>query len=326
MDIQLREQLLNSSEKIHNRTRYYGSANTLDIVALQMIYELLADCALTIKHTCKLKLQDIANNLIIKNPDICQIRNDNVFFQQNVNKLMILVSDNENPTVSNNTQYFGDTETGDGGDEIRDNPVYTFQYGDFTKDFTPGTPQLVRIITLPPTGTIRYNGTAISAGFIFDLVNIANLKYTRENNAYQAPFLFQTSNNKTTNKLFSNMATFTLNVDGQVNQSATIGDGSITTAYNTAVTFTRAMFTSATTPPYSDPEGDAAATLRIDSLPATGEIRNNGVAVSVNDQIDFTSVIDAGLLTYHPDAAQTGAHAPDFAFSIADAGSGIFVS
>ena len=122
------------------------------------------------------------------------------------------------------------------------------------------------------------------------------------------------------------MATFTINVDGAINQPATIGDGSETTAYGNTIVFTRAMFTTATTPPYSDPEGDAAATLKITSLPATGEIQYDGVAILVNDEFDFTTDIDAGRLTYVPDAGTTTSYVDPFTFEIADAGSGSFVS
>lgn len=208
------------------------------------------------------------------------------------------------------------------------NDIYTFSEDEFKIDFTDPNgdlPDKVRIVSLPTTGTLYYNELEISQGFIFEIENANLLTYKRENSEYVDSFIFQTSDDNEINKLFSNMATFTINVEGEVNQPPTVGDGSTTTAHDTAVTFTRAMFTTATTPPYSDPEGDAALTLKITSLPSKGTIKNNGVAISVNDTFDFTTVIDAGLLTYSPDPTETEAHVPSFNFQIADAGSGQFV-
>lgn len=322
MTIQLREQLLCSTIRVHDRSRFYGDAQVMPVVALGMIYELMYDCAHDITFECLKKLEQLANGLIIKYPDLCHIRGPKVFLQEKEDILRILVSsDVELPTVDDNAIPFTEEASGE-----NPAPRYTFRYEDFTLNFGPGTPELVRIVTLPGYGSLFYNDIAVTPGFIIDLTNISQLEYQRVDNQYQDPFLFQTSNNETTNKLFTPMATFTVNVAGQINQPATIGDGSNSTAYNTSFAFTRAMFTTATTPAYSDPEGDAAATLKITSLPAQGEIRNNGVAIMVNDEFDFTTVIDAGLLTYHPDAGETGSHAPTFTFEIADAGSGTFSS
>lgn len=120
------------------------------------------------------------------------------------------------------------------------------------------------------------------------------------------------------------MAIFTITVDSYTNLPATIGDGIITTSYGTAVTYTRAMFTTGTTPPYSDPEGDAALNLKITLLPVSGLLKLNSVDVGLNQIISFTD-IDSGLLTYVPDNANQDAHNETFSFEIADAGSGTFV-
>jgi hypothetical protein len=122
------------------------------------------------------------------------------------------------------------------------------------------------------------------------------------------------------------MANFTINVNESVNQPATVGDGERTTNYGEAVTLTRADFTTNTTPPYSDPEGDAPLTLRIDSLPVGGLLKLDGVDVVVNQEIDFITEIDNNLLTYTPDLNSTDAHSVVFQFAIADAGSGIYTS
>jgi hypothetical protein len=122
------------------------------------------------------------------------------------------------------------------------------------------------------------------------------------------------------------MANFNINVTSYSNQAPTVGDGERSANYGEAITLTRADFTTNTTPPYSDPEGDAPLKLRIDTLPPSGLLELNGVPVSINQEIDFTTEIDAGLLTYTPDTNNTSAHSADFAFSIADEGSQVFTS
>lgn len=122
------------------------------------------------------------------------------------------------------------------------------------------------------------------------------------------------------------MALFTLNTNAYVNQPpSTVGDGSATTNYGATYTFTRADFTTNTTPAYADPEGDAAQNLRVLSLPTTGELQLNAVAVTINQVISFAN-IDSGLFTYVPDNATTTAYADTFNFEISDVGSGSYTS
>jgi len=122
------------------------------------------------------------------------------------------------------------------------------------------------------------------------------------------------------------MANFTITVDSYENQPASeVGDGSATTTYGTPIVYTRAMFTTNTIPPYSDPEGDAALNLKILSLPVEGLLKLNAINVTLNQIISFTN-IDSGLFTYVPNDANSNAYSDTFSFSIADAGSGIFTA
>lgn len=318
MNINLVNQLLCSTIKIDKRLSYYGEADVFNISALKMIYNII-ECNSNITHKCLLKLENIAQKLINESPDICNIRGESVTLDSSFNNsIQILTQTNTPPSIDDVAITF------DNGDS-----VYTFNDSQFKVNFTDAEgdlPELVRIVTLPATGTLKFNNEVISAGYLFNIEDSNKLTYTRTNTQYIDPFIFQTSDNNTTNKLFSNMATFTITVDAQVNQPpSSVGDGSTTTSYGTTIVFTRAMFTTATTPPYADPEGDAAATLKILSLPAQGELRLNGIAVLVNDEIDFAD-IDSGLFTYVPDNGTTTAYSPDFNFAIADAGSGQFTS
>lgn len=122
------------------------------------------------------------------------------------------------------------------------------------------------------------------------------------------------------------MALFNINVTQYDNLPPTIGDGTKNTNYGEAITLVRADFTTNTTPAYSDPEGDAPLNLRIDSLPAAGLLKLDGIDVTVNQIISFIDDIDAGLLTYTPDLANTAAHSVTFDFSISDVGSNTYAS
>lgn len=121
------------------------------------------------------------------------------------------------------------------------------------------------------------------------------------------------------------MANFTISVDSYENLPASsVGDGAATTEHGEVLSYTRAMFTTNTVPPYADPEGDAALNLKVTSLPVNGLLKLNSVDVTLNQIISFAD-IDSGLFTYTPDTGITAAYDASFSFQIADAGSGIFV-
>lgn len=121
------------------------------------------------------------------------------------------------------------------------------------------------------------------------------------------------------------MANFAITVDSYTNLPPTqVGDGAESTNHSEDIVFTGAMFTTNTTPAYADPEGDAALNLKITSLPASGTLKFSGVAVLLNAIISFADIA-LSKFTYTPDPSNLNAHATDFTFEIADAGSGTFV-
>lgn len=114
-------------------------------------------------------------------------------------------------------------------------------------------------------------------------------------------------------------------VGGVINLPPTIGDGEADMDYQGTLVFTVEMFTSQTTPPYSDPEGDFPDYLKILSLPDESGMKLNGLDVAVNQVIDFNDIA-AGLFTYtNDDVMDTNGDTQTFTFAISDKGSGQFV-
>jgi len=226
--------------------------------------------------------------------------------------------------------------SGIGSLTLQHNELYDFTLADFTTNTFPpyadpeGDPLLnVKIATLPATGTLTLSAVAVTPGQnIIDTDIIAgNLQYQADPadlDGYDTVFTFSVSD--VGSSTFSSTNPFTVNVDAKVNEAPSeVGDGSATIDYGETLIFTRAMFTSGTTPPYSDPEGDSALLLKVTSLPILGFIKLNGANIADETIITFEN-IDDGLLTYVPDAADTDGDLQGFTFEVADAGSGIFVS
>lgn len=209
---------------------------------------------------------------------------------------------------------------------------YQFLLDDFTKNFTTSdnsTFETTRIVNIPEEGIIKFNNIPISNNFEFHLNDINKLKYILNGyiNSFTQNFIFQTSNNNL-NKYFSNMATFTFNINQYVNlPPSAVGDNSVTIENAATYIFTPADFTTNTTPAYVDPEGDAAANLKILTLPIDGVLQFNGVNVTINQVIPFTGTtsITSGALQYIASQSNTDSDIEAFTFQVSDSGSNTFV-
>tara|TARA_R110002124_G_scaffold62103_1_gene169998 strand:- start:9737 stop:10468 length:732 start_codon:yes stop_codon:yes gene_type:complete len=95
-----------------------------------------------------------------------------------------------------------------------------------------------------------------------------------------------------------------------------IGANGISALYGVQHVFTLANFTTETTPAYSDPENDPLSYVKILSLPSTGLLELNSVAILINDNIS-SGDISSGNVTYTPSASGLF----KFTFDIADTGS-----
>lgn len=117
------------------------------------------------------------------------------------------------------------------------------------------------------------------------------------------------------------MATISLNVSARSNQPPTLtGFVSLAVPYDTETVISLSNLTLETSPPYIDPEGDPLNSVKFTSLPATGEIRLNGTAISLNDEISATDISN-NLLTYVPDTILDGYNDSETRFLVSDAGS-----
>jgi hypothetical protein len=175
-------------------------------------------------------------------------------------------------------------------------------------------------------GVLNYKEKPVSVGDCIPISKVSDLKFQRVTfGAVQASIKFKISDNNQ-NKLYSNMATVTINIGAYVNLAPSqVGDLSISMNHAAIRIFNRADFTTGLNPPYQDPEGDAPSKLRILSLPVSGVLKLNGGAVGANQEISFAD-IDSALFVYESDSSNTEVINTDFDFAISDTGSGNFTS
>jgi len=170
-------------------------------------------------------------------------------------------------------------------------------------------------------GTILSNNKIIKANDIIKVSDIENTIYIRNSYLnYTENINFKVNDNNPNTK-FSNMATFTITVNEYINQPPDqIGNNSVTLNNGQTYVFTVEDFTTNTTPPYEDPEGDGPYKLKILTLPADGsKLSNNGTILGVNSEILFTDIAN-GLFTLEP-TANLNTHSFNFNFTISDLGS-----
>ncbi len=311
--------LIGTLYKKYNKASVYGKLDLKILYILDIINELLFTCPDCLDEKYKQKLQSLIIKLQHSDKDICiyrENRNDYYKDKVNYNNSNYLVS-NTPPIIQNPPQLDGSVILEKPGD------VYIFNENIFKESFYDAqgdSPLNVRISTLPIYGILTYNGQPIPNNFIFNISNSSNLEYQRISNIAFADIInFQTSDNNI-NQLYSNMATFTINVNQYINLPPdSIGDNEITTSNRQTLVFTQADFTSNTTPPYDDPEGDGPYKLKVKTLPSQGLLKLSGVNVIVNQEILFTQ-INSGLLTFVP-TDTNAAFSVDFDFDISDLGS-----
>jgi len=288
--------------------KYYGKADVVQLSFLNLLYKLIDNPNMTIPFDCDRQLKEMAAKIQMSNPTICTVP-INVISASNI------IIANVAPTVSD-------------GEINYDISSYTFKYANFTTDFADADgdiPETVRIVSLPINGEITYVGSPISAGFEFDISSVSLLEYTHDTGETIDTFNFRVSDNNI-NKLFSNMALFTINIDEIINQCPdSVGVNAFTLDSKSTKIFSLADFTSGTTPPYSDPDGDPAEAVKFTTIPGIGELQLNGVDLVPNDVV-LVGDITLGLLTYVSDPTDETLYVATFDFSVSDTGAHCFTA
>ena len=215
---------------------------------------------------------------------------------------------------------------------IPNRDTYVFTVADFTTGTTPvysdpegDAASYIKILSLPTKGTLFLSGVAVTLNqlIVVGEISAGNFSYvsSQEDPATSGVFTFDVADTGSSSLSGLNDGVFTINVAEVINGAPTcVGNNTISKNYGESHTLTVANFTSETTPPYVDPEGDAAYAVKILTLPAQGTLSFNGSPVSTN-QVVLATEISAGLLTYAPNVSITDAQTPSFTFAVADVGS-----
>ena len=212
---------------------------------------------------------------------------------------------------------------------------HVFTIADFTTGTTPvysdpsnDAAETVKIVTIPTVGSLELNSVAVTANDEISAADIAagNLTYDIDlsdiDSYIDSSMTFNVADSGSLSYGAIANGIVTISVGAKINLPPdNVGDNTINLAYNEFYTFTRANFTTETTPAYSDPEADAENNLKILSLPINGTIKIDGVVASVNNVVSFAN-IDLGKLTYAPNVSIITTQTLTFDFSIADVGSG----
>ncbi|MCA9172386.1 MAG: cadherin-like domain-containing protein, partial [Planctomycetales bacterium] len=98
-----------------------------------------------------------------------------------------------------------------------------------------------------------------------------------------------------------------------VNEAPSGVNGAATFLENTSYTFSVSDFA------FSDPESNGLLAIHVQTLPGTGTLVLNGVAVNAGDMVS-ASAIASGLLAYQPVADTRGNNYASFSFSVHDNG------
>jgi gliding motility-associated-like protein len=194
---------------------------------------------------------------------------------------------------------------------INESSIYNFSTADFAfNDIETSGLVSIRIVSLPSDGTLRLSGVAVSSGQEVQSSQISDLTYTpvaNENGTPYTSFLFSVSDG-TDDSTPANTITFNVN---PVNDPPTSSDNSIGAVEDTEFTFELADF------PYSDPESDPLAGIRITAIPGEGTLSVNSNPVTGATNVP-ASIINSGGLTFIAETNENGTPYTTFRFRVND--------
>lgn len=212
--------------------------------------------------------------------------------------------------------------------------THTFTLANFTTETSPaysdpeGDPlESIKVTSLPSQGVLKLSGSTVSVNDIITSAQLAGSLLTYKSDSgdvdgYVDGYMGFLVSDTGSSTFTTSPKIFTLKVAGNINEApSVVGDNSLDIGVGSTTIFTRAMFTTGLNLAYSDPEGDAALNLLVESVPVYGNILLSGVLV-VSGQVVSFSEIDAGNLSYVNNSLEIGEDSEGFNFKISDTGSG----
>ncbi len=208
----------------------------------------------------------------------------------------------------------------DGSVRTRPDTAYAFRVDDFGYSDPDGDALAsVKIETLPASGkgALTLDGNAVAAGqdVARGDIEAGDLQYAPpagEAGEDFASFTFRVNDGTADS---ANAATMTVHVSTvQVENAPPVAaDGSVRTRPDTGYAFRVGDFG------YSDPDGDALASVKIETLPASGRgtLTLDGSAVTAGQAV-ARSDIELGRLEYAPPAGAAGENLASFTFRVSD--------
>ena len=209
-----------------------------------------------------------------------------------------------------------------------ENTPYTFAASDFgfndPNDSPPNNFLSVEISSLPSTGTLTDNGTAVTIGQFIAVsdINAGLLKFTPAPMSYLAPhasFTFQVRDDGgiANGGVDTDPSPKTMVVNVMFVNHAPIGTiNTVTTSENSPYKFSTSDFG------FSDPNDNPSnnfLAVEISTLPSSGTLTLNGVAVTVGEFVTVAD-INAGLFSFMPAIGAYGAGYASFNFQVQDDG------
>ena len=180
--------------------------------------------------------------------------------------------------------------------EVTEDKPYTFTQADFTSKFSDADEDPlvnVSIITLPDKGKLKLDGADVAPNQVISAANLNKLAFIPAENWDEGFTSFQW--NASDGKSFAvapALVTFTVKAD---NDAPTIGNVVKTGQEGVNVLFAQSDFSSM----FTDVDGDPLNKIRIEELPANGQLKLGNVNVTLNQQINAANIAD---LRYVPNA------------------------
>jgi len=306
-----------SMMNLSNKLDRYGDANIENLSLLKLLYKY---CDYCVSHEQLMRFDEMVNWLQINDSLICSEimanrGSDYVWIPPAVDNTAletnppIIVPSGSTITTGNVLKTFGSGE------------IYE---GYFDSTFTAVSAFSIK--SLPTTGTLTYNGTAVSLNTL--LTDPALLVYTRDGEgAYTDSFGLSAWNSNSFAAVQTATVTYNLTIEELLtNQPATVGDRAQYSGNRATTVFSSADFTTQAIAPYFDPEGNDLDAIRIDEVSTanTGTYFYFGSAV-VEGQIITKAELDAGAF-YHAGQDANGISTDSFNASVRDNVNMTFVS